>query len=56
MAAFPITREDSSLGGVVLASIRMEWIAEFARTVARRPGYFGTRDRRERHGERKLYR
>ena len=38
MAAFPITREDGSLRGVVLASIRVEWIAEFARTVARRPG------------------
>src|SRR5580704_11649628 len=38
MAAFPITHEDGSLRGVVLASIRVEWIAEFARTVARRPG------------------
>ncbi len=38
MAAFPITHADGSLGGVVLASIKLEWIDEFARTVARRPG------------------
>jgi len=38
MAAFRITGDDGSLRGVVLASIRMQWIGEFARTVARRPG------------------
>ena len=38
MAALPITHPDGSLGGVVLAAIKMEWIGEFARTVARRPG------------------
>ena len=38
MAARPITHADGSLGGVFLASIKLEWIGEFARTVARRPG------------------
>ena len=38
MAALPITHADGSVSGVVLASIKMEWIGEFARTVARRPG------------------
>ena len=38
MAALPITHADGSVDGVVLASIKMEWITEFARTVARRPG------------------
>ena len=38
VATLPIVRDDGSVGGVVIASINLQWIGELAASAAQRPG------------------